>query len=102
MRETLTFRDLIQENLLDSVKTKFEDMIDAVQKLKDYTYEIDINFMTVKKNGKTIVNIPKKEHNEVKKWIQIIKDFKPADKTPKISDLDAELKKAFKNGRTEI
>jgi hypothetical protein len=104
MKETLTFRNLIQESLLDSVKAKFKDMIKAIQDLKEYTYEITINDMSVYKDKVRLISIPKKEADEVKKWVKILKDMssKKVDKTPKISDLDAELKKAFKNGRTEI
>lgn len=104
MKETLTFRNLIQESLLDSVKAKFKDMIKAIQDLKEYTYEITINDMSVYKDKVRLISIPKKEADEVKKWVKILKDMssKKVDKTPKISDLDYELKKAFKNGRTEI
>lgn len=104
MKETLTFRNLIQESLLDSVKAKFKDMIKAIQDLKEYTYEITINDMSVYKDKVRLISIPKKEADEVKKWVKILKDMssKKVDKTPKISDLDSELKKSFKNGRKEI
>ena len=104
MKETLTFRNLIQESLLDSVKAKFKDMIKAIQDLKEYTYEITINDMSVYKDKVRLISIPKKEADEVKKWVKILKDMssKKVDKTPKISDLDSELKKSFNNGRKEI
>ena len=98
MKETLTFRNLIQESLLDSVKAKFKDMIKAIQDLKEYTYEITINDMSVYKDKVRLISIPKKEADEVKKWVKILKDMssKKVDKTPKISDLDSELKTAEK------
>ena len=104
MKETSTFRNLIQESLLDQVKSKFNEMIKAVEALKDYTYQITINDMSVFKDKVRLISIPKKEADDVKKWIKILKEVESnkVDKTPKKSELDAELKKSFLNGRKEI
>ena len=98
MKETSTFRNLIQESLLDQVKSKFNEMIKAVEALKDYTYQITINDMSVFKDKVRLISIPKKEADDVKKWIKILKEVESnkVDKTPKKSELDAELKKSFK------
>ena len=102
-----TFREYINENLLDSVKIKFKAMIDEIEsfkEFKDYTYQITINDMEVYKDKVRLISIPKKEADDVKKWIKILKDIESnkVDKTHKKSELDAELKKAFKAGRKEI
>lgn len=104
MKETSTFRNLIQESLLDQVKSKFAEMIKAVEALKGYTYQITINDMSVFKDKVRLISIPKKEADDVKKWIKILKEVESnkVDKTHKKSELDAELKKAFKAGRKEI
>ena len=100
----MSFRDLINEDLVQQVKTKFKEMQKVIQKLGDYNFEYTINGLTVKKDKVTLINVPKKESDEINKWVKIIKDIEstPIDKSPKISKLDAELKKAFKNGRKEI
>lgn len=100
----MSFRDLINEDLVQQVKTKFKEMQKVIQKLGDYNFEYTINGLTVKKDKVTLINVPKKESDEINKWVKLLKDVeaKSIDKTPKISKLDAELKKDFKNGRKEI
>lgn len=100
----MSFRDLINEDLVQQVKIKFKDMQKAIQKLGDYDFNYTINGLSVKKDKVTLINVPKKESDEINKWVKILKDVEsnPTDKTPKISKLDAELKKDFKNGRKEI
>jgi methionine aminopeptidase type I len=97
----MSFKQFINENMSMNLKERFKDMMKAIDELPgDYSYKLSLDTLDVKKgSGGYIAYIPKKEANEVKKWIEIIKNFKPADKTPKISDLDSELKKAIKSGK---
>lgn len=93
-----TFRKLLQENILEDIKKRFGAMIAVLP--KEFDYVITIDGMDVKRNGKNITSIPKKEATELQKWLGIIAtNAAVKQKKPVISDLDSSLRKAALQGR---
>ncbi len=88
------FRAYLNENMLDSIKEKFKEFIDALEQLSDgFTYKVTINGLDVSLGRVNIASIPKKEADDVKKWIKIVQDNAKAEhKKPEVGDFNKELR----------
>ena len=88
------FRAYLAESMLDAVKEKFKDFLDELEKLPGkFEYKITINGVDVFNGKENIASIPKKEADQVEKWIKIIKEIDKADhKKPEVGDFNSSLR----------
>lgn len=88
------FRAYLNENMLDTVKEKFKNFLEELGKLPEkFDYKVTINGLDVFKGKENIVSIPKKEAEQVDKWIKQVKEIsKMEHKKPEIGDFNKELR----------
>lgn len=88
------FRAYLNESMIDAVKEKFKGFLEELEKLPGkFEYKVTINGVDVFKGKENLVSIPKKEADQIDKWIKLVKEAdKIEHKKPEIGDFNSALR----------